>query len=85
MKKSAFGISSTNSTRKPSAASARLLEAAKLLLTKFAPDEITTAMVLEEAEVALYFWTARKLTRLFLPKASEIPETNRTSSSAREI
>jgi AcrR family transcriptional regulator len=52
MRKSAFGISSTNSTRKPSAASARLLEAAKLLLTKFAPDEITTAMVLKEAEVA---------------------------------
>jgi AcrR family transcriptional regulator len=52
IKKSAFGISSTNSTRKPSAAAGRLLDAVKVLLSKFAPDEITTVMILEEAGVA---------------------------------
>lgn len=48
----AFALTATRGVRKNSLAKQRLLDAAKKLLEEHPPGEITTAMVLQEADVA---------------------------------
>jgi AcrR family transcriptional regulator len=52
MAKNSFGLATARVGRKESPAKRRLLDAVKRLLEKYPPAEITTTMVLEEANVA---------------------------------